>query len=111
MKNITLEWKGLGYLDKYQANIYIYDKNGFLFTTTTYNGKINICLEPEKVYQIIAISKNGQLRNRIYVDKCRNQYTFYFPWSFYARTLTFHLTDFYYKNLKIEKGEMILWPK
>lgn len=115
MKNVILQWKGLGYLDVFQATINIYDSNHcFLFSSKTYNGCLEVCLKTDTIYQIVAISQNEVVIQSIYLDKNRDCYQFYFPRSLYqnnSRKITFHVTDFYYKNLPIEKGEMILWPK
>ncbi len=112
MKNITIQFMGLGFNDLFQAHIYLYDENhSLLLEDKTYDRKIQLCLDPFKGYQMIAISGNEVLRIRFYVDCNREKYTFFFPRSLYERQetiVTFHLTDFYYPNLPIEKGEIIL---
>jgi len=111
MKYVTICFIGLGYQDKFQANIYLYDEDKLLFQEKTYNGKIKACLEIGKVYQLIAISANEIIKSKFYVSCKQRKYTFYFPRAFYRENgsiITFHLTDFYYKNLPIEKGEIIL---
>ncbi len=112
MNNVLLEWKGLGYLSIFQAQVYLYDDdNNLLYVSETYDGKLKVCLESNRVYKIIAISSSEIFKKNVYIDTCRNKYTFYFSRSIYPRIITFQLTDFYYKNLPIEKGEIIIWPK
>ena len=115
MQSVTIKWRGLGYQNVFQAHVYLYDaENHLLLTTETYDNKITVCLTPNKVYKVIAISKDEILKNIFYVDSCQTTYTFYFLRSIFKGNpviRTFHVSDFYYKNLPIEKGKIILWLK
>lgn len=113
MKNICLNFFGLGINDKIQAYIKIIDKDcEVIYEGFTYNAKLSVCVEINYAYQLIAISNNEVINLRFYVNKYRDNYYFYFPRSIIKnRIITFQLTDSFYKNLPIEKGEIILWPK
>lgn len=110
MKKIILKFLGLGYNDVFQAKVKIYnDKKQCIKSGKTYNGKISVFLEENQVYTLVAISKNEVINKRFYIDKNQYTYCFYFPRSIVNNNniITFRLTDFYYKDLPIEKGEMI----
>ena len=115
MKEIIIKFNGLGYYHLWQARVQLYDEeNNLLFSGETYNSKISFCLETDKVYKMIAFSKDEILKISFYVGKNQRFYIFSFPRSFIGKEekqVTFLLTDFYYKKLPIEKGEMTLWPK
>lgn len=70
------------------------------------NNEIEICLEENNSYLVIARVKNRVLKRVICIDKKTNKFIF----SFYIRIITFLLKDYYY-NLPIKKGELILWQK
>ena len=110
MKKIKLRWNGLGYCDKYQAEVFLYtEKNKLVFYGKTKKGECNISLQPERIYKIFAISKGECFQKVLYIDSCHKVYTFSFPRAIQKKSQmnTFHLTDFYYSNLPIEKGEII----
>ena len=107
MKKIGFCLKGLGYEDQYQADIYLKEKDSLHFVGRTYHGKIELCLEEDSVYTIIAITKREMIKRVFYVNPCQNQISFCFPRN-RKRRITFQLTDAFYKNLPIEKGEIIL---
>ena len=111
--NLKLKFIGLGYNSYYQASVVIYDMFGNLvFSGQTYNGIIYVQLKPCHAYKIIARSKFEELNITLYVNKC--EYTFLFNNSKIIendQTITFILTDYYYNNLKIEKGDLILWQR
>ena len=109
MKKITIKIIGLGYQNKYQAHIKIYDKSCLIIEKDTYNGKIEVCLEENKAYKLIAIIKNRILNIVFYIDEKRDCYIFEI--RNIPKPITFYLTDFYYENLPIEKGEIITWQK
>lgn len=110
MNIIKIKFRGLGYGDIFQAQVFLYDKKNLIAVEQTKNGFFQISLEPEKVYHMIAISPNEILKRVFYVDKKRKIYCFSFRRAlFYSKSIvTFHLTDFYYRNLPIKKGEIIL---
>lgn len=107
MKEITIIFKGLGYKDKMQANITIFDKNKKQITNTkTFNGKLKICLKEKQIYHLIAKSNNEIINTYIYINT--NKYCFNFKRSIINNLITFLLKDYYY-NLPIERGYLILW--
>ena len=108
--NINMIFIGTGYKDIYQAYIKIYDINNNLITECyTYNGCINICLNKNSYYKIIARLDNDILNGVIYTNQ--TLYKFIFNRSYISNITTFILTDYNYYNLPIEKGELILWQK
>ena len=111
MKDITLIFIGTGYKDKYQAYIEIYDiNNNLIYKDYTYNGYITICLKTNTYYKIKAILDNDVLNGVIYTNQIK--YKFIFNRSYIPINITtFILTDYNYKNLPIEKGELILWQR
>jgi hypothetical protein len=112
MKNICLKFYGLGIKNQFQADIKILNHNKELvFEGKTYNGEIDLCLNTNECYQLKAILNNEIINLYFFVSCYRDKYIFYFPRSIINRIITFHLTDFYYENLPIEKGEIILWHK
>ena len=115
MKKIILKFIGTGLKNKYQACVNIYDTyNNLIYTGNTYDGKIIISLKEKSIYKLIATSCNDTIKVNLYVNKDRNEYTFWFNRSIFAsslKTITFHLNDANYDNLPIGKGEIILWQK
>lgn len=110
MNEIILKFNGLGYGDKCQAGILIYDSNGnLIIKKDTYNGIVKVCLDKNEVYYLYARSLNEVIKTCFYVDK--NCYIFHFPRSIYSDIFTFLLYDSSYEGLKIEKGELLLWQK
>ena len=108
---IEIKIIGVGYNNYYQPYIEIYDKdNKLLFNDYSYNGIIKVCLNKNKVYKIIIKLNNKVLKTSLFIDKCRKKYILNFN-SFFIRKVTFQLEDSNYKNLKIMKGEIILWQK
>ena len=104
--NVTLKFLGVGYKDKYQANIKIYDSNNCLvFDGVSYNGKVCVNLCPNCSYKVIAFFLGKYVSLSIYVGK--QDYFIINLCSCYERTVTFWLLDYYY-NLPIMKGEIIL---
>ena len=113
--NITLKFLGLGYNNINQADVFIYDCcNNLVCNKKTYNNKLNICLDKNKVYKIVAKSLGDTIESVIYTGK-NNNYCFRFSRSIIdivnEDSITFLLTDYYYDNLPIERGEMILWQR
>ena len=112
MKKIKLRWNGLGWKNQFQADVFLYDEKGcLLFQGRTISGECYIWIQPEKVYKVLSISEGEFFQKVFYVDKCKSVYTFSFSQSIYQKEsthlYTFHLTDFYYPDLPIEKGEII----
>ena len=104
MKKVTFKFIGLGF---HQIHIKVLDNNmNTVYSTSTINNKIDLCLEENNSYLLIARVKNTVLKRVICIDEKTNKFIF----SFYIRIITFLLKDYYY-NLPIKKGELILWQK
>ncbi len=106
MKEITICFQGLGYNNKIQANVKIYNKNKkLIINQNTYNNKINVCLKEKEIYHLIAKSFNQIINTYIYINT--NRYYFSFQKKIIKNNLiTFLLKDYYY-NLPIERGKLI----
>jgi len=105
MKNIFLHFLDAGYKENYQYNVLVYDKEMLLYDERTYNGKVKLCLKPNKSYKLVVKSFRGFMTKTIYVnDKTNNIVLFYNK----KRPITFILTDANYPNLLIVKGEIFL---
>ena len=115
MKKILIKFLGLGIDDKYQACVRIYDIcNNLICENKTYNGKLELCLEENKLYKLQAIFMGMEINKSFYVTNSNNVFSFTFNKliiTCLSRTVTFLLTDANYTNLPIEKGKMILWQK
>lgn len=113
MKNIQLRFYGLGYNNYYQACILIYDEKGKLvFSGKTYNGKLDICLKKDKIYKVVATICNETITNIIIANN--NEYVLYFERGILntnTNSITLNLTDYYYENLPIERGDLIIWQE
>ena len=108
MKNIKIKFYGLGFNDINQAKVFIYDLFGnIIYEGITYNNEINICIKEKDIYRIIAISSCSKIINNFYVGN-NDYYCFSFYRIIKNTPITFLLTDYYYNNLPIEKGELIL---
>ena len=109
MKEINIKFYGLGFGNINQAYVTIYDNNKKIFEGKTYNNKINVCLEKNKIYKINAKTDKETLKDYFYVGK-ENKYYFTFQNIIYTnnRSITFILQDYFY-NLPIERGELIVW--
>lgn len=113
MKDVTLKFYGLGYNNINQADVLIYDNCGNLvFEGTTYNNLLTIKLCKNNVYRLIAKSLDEEINTVFYVGR-NNNYCFRFPRGIFRndidKSITFLLTDYYYNNLPIERGEIILY--
>ena len=111
MKKIKIRFYGLGYDNKHQAYIKIYDvSNNLIYVGQTYNGQIDVLLNKYSLYHLIAEICNDIIDIYFYTNQ--EEYTFYFNRGVIKfRTITFLLTDYYYNNLKIERGDLIIWQK
>ena len=111
---IKIKILGLGYNDYYQASILIYDtNNNLIINKKTYNGIIEVELKKDNLYKLVIQAPNEIKENNIYIGN-NNYYCFFLKSNLINinnQTITFQLTDYFYDNLKIERGEIILWPK
>ena len=109
IKEITIKIIGVGYNSLFQALVSVYDlNNNLIVKKETYNGVIKVVLEKNKIYKITAVLFNKRINTCFLVDS-NNIYTFIFRRN--DNPITFRLTDYYYKNLPIMKGEIIFWQK
>ena len=113
MTKVILTFYGLGKCSSYQATINIFNSsNKLIFSSITRDGKVCFWLPINQAYTVLAVFQNQVIRSSFYVDCMYNKFLFFFPNSIVnLNRVTFYLDDFYYNNLKIEKGEIILWPK
>lgn len=113
MKDVTLKFYGLGYNNINQADVLIYDIcDNQVFEGITYNNLLTIKLCKNDFYRLIAKSLDEEINIVFYVG-INNDYCFRFPRSIFEndidKSITFLLTDYYYDNLPIERGEIILY--
>lgn len=110
MKKINLIFYGLGFKNFFQANIRVFDQcNNIVFSGTTYNGKLELCLRKNMAYRLYAESCGEFINTAFYVKDDYCNYKFYFSRAIPVNDeepITLLLTDYYY-NLPIEKGEII----
>ena len=112
MKFVKLKFMGTGYKDKYQAYVKVLDNQDIIYEGYTNNGYVELCLKKRKCYKVIAYLCNKYLKSSFLVTKSHEVYIFSFYDNFpILRKITFLLTDYYYKNLPIQKGELYLWQK
>ena len=118
MKKISLNFIGTGFNSLNEAYVEIYTSSKTLvYKGITNNGKIILCLNINNVYRIKARFLDNYLDTVLYVNNYKSDYYLIFS-NFLANKqdnnqnkVTFLLTDSYYNNLIIEKGELILWKK
>ena len=87
------------------------DKNKIVYRGYTY-GVINLYLKNKKVYKIKICYLNNEL-SRVFIVNNFNDYEFVFNCSYFAsnnnrHNITLLLTDYFYNNLPIMKGDIIL---
>ena len=115
INSVELYFFGLGCNDLYQANIKIYDGKHLIVNKKTYNGKVIVCLKPDKKYLLIAESNFSKIISYLNITSLQNKYYYIFSNAYCNATnnriITFLLTDYNYVNLPIEKGEMVIWQK
>ena len=115
INRVELIFFGLGVDNCYQANIKIYDNNCLIINKQTYNGRLHVCLKPNKKYLLEAIGPFGKIIRCIYIIQNQTKYYFGFSNAYLNENrlnniITFLLSDANYINLPIT-GEMILWQK
>ena len=113
IEKVILTFYGLGKCSNYQAHVNIFNSCGdLIFSSMTKDGKIFLSLPFNKAYTVLAIFQNQIIVSSFYVDCIYNKFVFFFQSSIiHLNKVTFYLSDFYYNNLKIEKGEILIWPK
>ena len=113
MRKINLRFVGTGYNNYYQAEVKIFDKcNKLVYRGYTYNGRVTVCLKDNCFYKIKATLNNQIINTKIFVNNCICNYEFIFYNCCLNNNIdnevTFLLTDYYYSNLPIERGNLIL---
>ena len=91
--------------------IKIYDDDHFICKTNTYCGKTIVCLN-NGIYRLEIILKGKIYYRYIYVRDEVDIYDIILFGTYIVnntRTITFLLTDSYYDNLPIERGNLTLW--
>lgn len=112
MNKIIIKIFGLGLGNEAQAILILKDDNNeILYEEKTYNGKAEFCLIPNRLYQLLIISKYNRKKIVFYVDNKRCCYCFNIFNDLIPKKVIFQLTDANYFNLPIEKGELVLWLK
>ena len=110
MKDVTLKFIGTGYNGINEAQVKIYSDNEMIWKGNTYNGRVNCKLKNRCFYRLIAQTKYAKINKYFYIND-NNTYIFSFYYciqnnSPVSRLITFRLTDYYYDNLPISKGEL-----
>ena len=114
MKNVKIKIIGIGYNNIYEALVIIFDKNNNIICKgKTFNGTLNACLKVNRIYKIKVCYLNQVLNRVFYVNNYTDIYEFAFNCSYYVNNdntsdITLFLTDYFYDNLPIEKGDIIL---
>ena len=110
MKKVKLKLYGLGMGNYLQADVKIYDSNcRLIYDGKTYDGEVSLYLEEDNCYKVFFYSLGRYINLWFYVSCSRYCYSFSF--NEINNNIIFLLTDYYYDNLPIEKGDLILWQK
>ena len=110
---VNIYFNSLGINNSNQAYVQIYDLDKLIFEDNTYNGNIKVMLKPNKVYTLKAYFYGETIITSFYVKNNKNCFVFSFNHSLFnnSRNIIFRLTDYFYNNLPIERGELILWQQ
>ena len=110
MRKIVIQFMGMGVCDKCQAKVTVFDLNGCKVTSGyTKCGRFVFCGK-DRVFYKIKYTINGITNFKtIYANS--NYYPIMYQGIISSRPIAFLLTDDYYANLPIKKGEMMLWQK
>ncbi|MBR4231325.1 MAG: hypothetical protein IKR74_04140 [Bacilli bacterium] len=110
MRKITIKFMGMGACPKCQAKVTIYNLNGQKIASGYTKCGIFVFCGKDKDFYKIVFTINGITNCRtIYANS--NYYPIMYQSIIFSRRVTFLLTDQFYANLPINKGEMILWQK
>ena len=108
MKTVKIHFldAGIGIFD---YDIIVSDNQGNIyFDGKTKNGKVCFCAPSNTFLNIMVCSFRGRLYKGIYLG-CNNLDVALFYDKRKRKPVNFTLTDKYYKNLQIMKGELFLW--
>lgn len=114
MKKVCLQFMGMGIKQKCQAKVVVCDLRGCMVAKGVTKNGIFCFTAKEKSFYKIKYSINGLVNNKtIYINN-NNYYPLMYQGMFVNQTnrskaITFLLTDSFYHNLPINKGEMVLW--
>ena len=113
MKKINIRFVGTGYNNYYQAKVKIYDNcNKLVYKGCTYNGRISVCLKENSCYKLEASLNSQVINSKIFINNCTCNYEFIFYNcclnNNVSNDIAFLLTDYYYSDLPIERGNLIL---
>ncbi|MBP3635891.1 MAG: hypothetical protein J6J17_05540 [Bacilli bacterium] len=117
---IKIKCKVLDSIDEYKFNIKIYDSYNTLIYCGNTDESGTMYFKPKYygVYKVIITNKKNIYPRKLCSSiLIYNNYCHTFLFSFYKclknknNPITIILTDKNYKNLPIEKGEILLWPK
>ena len=109
--SVNLKFNGLGYNDYLQADVKLYDNNcNLIYEGRTFDGEVSLYLEEDNCYKLYAYSCGRYINLWFYVSMKNSCYKFNFN-NIEDNNVTFLLTDYYYDNLPIQKGELILWQR
>ena len=113
MKKVKLIFKNVGLKKNNQVYVKIYDNRcNLVYEGYTFDGEIDISLRKDRAYNMIAKFYNNSIVTVFYVGNGFNKYIFNFNYiNNENNNVTFLLTDFYYTNLPIERGDIILWQR
>ena len=89
------------------VDVKIYDSNNNII----YSGQVScgegfVYLKPNAVYRLVALKGCEVIDVNFYVNS--QIYCFAFPSLYVLNNVTLFLTDYFYPNLPIERGEIIL---
>ena len=113
MKKVKLIFKNVELKKNNQVYVKIYDNRcNLVYEGYTFDGEIDISLRKDRAYNMIAKFYNNSIVTVFYVGNGFNKYIFNFNYiNNENNNVTFLLTDFYYTNLPIERGDIILWQR
>ena len=101
--------KFLGVID--DIDIFIYDNDILIYSGQTSYGYTSVILRPNRMYKLKAFMPCEGMETYFCVNHI-GVYYFIFPSLYvYNNSVTFFLTDAFYPNLPIERGEITLWQK
>ena len=111
MRNVEIVLNGIGYGCVNQVDVCIYDEcDNLVCKSRTYNGRVKVRLCKNRVYKLVSCYLSQMINQVFYVNRC--SYSFSFESIIVStavnNSITFLLTDYYYDNLPIERGSLIL---